>query len=76
MCEDESSPSWTISCGEVGLDRVDPALRERVVEADLVGRERLDLHDLVGSGRGDEVADDPVRLGGVARPVDDAAALP
>ena len=32
--------------GEVGLDRRDAALRERLVEADLVGRERLDLDHL------------------------------
>ena len=33
--------------GEVGLDRVDPAEGERLVEPDLVGRQRLDLDDLV-----------------------------
>ena len=32
--------------GEVGLDRRDALRRERLVEADLVGRQRLDLDDL------------------------------
>ena len=35
--------------GEVGLERVDAAVGERVVEVDLVGRQRLDLDDLVGA---------------------------
>ncbi len=62
--------------GEIRLDGSDPTLREGLVQSDLFRRERLHLHDLVGAGRGDEVAGDAIRLRRVARPVDDAAALP
>ena len=75
MCEDVSPPSWTISSARSVSIASMPALRERLVQADLVGRERLDLHDLVAPGRRDELADDPVRLGRVAGPVDGPAAL-
>jgi len=37
--------------GEVGLERVDADGGERVVEADLVGRHRLDLDDLADALR-------------------------
>ena len=55
--------------GEVRLERVDARVGERVVEPDLVRRQRLDLHDLVDAVRARDVDDDGVRLGGVARPV-------
>ena len=58
---------------QVGLDRPDARRLESLVEPDLVGRERLHLHDLVGALGPDERGDDLVRLGRVARPVDDAA---
>ena len=41
--------------GEVGLERVDAGLGERVVELDLVGRQRLHLHDLVRAVRAGDV---------------------
>ena len=56
--------------GEVGLERVDSLLGERLVELDLVGRERLDLHDLVDAVCPCDLGDDGVRLGGVTCPVD------
>ena len=59
--------------GQVGLDRPDARTLERLVEPDLVGRERLDLDDLVDALGLDEVDDDLVRLGRVARPVHGAA---
>ncbi len=55
--------------GEIRLDRVDAARRERLVQLDLVGRQRLDLHDLGGAVGAGDVEDDRVRLGTVARPV-------
>ena len=56
--------------GQVGLDDVDPGGRERLVELDLVGGQRLDLHDLARAGRRARCAcHDRARLGGVARPV-------
>ena len=59
--------------GQVGLDRTDARRFEGLVEPDLISRERLHLDDLVRALRPDECGDDLVRLGGVARPVDDAA---
>ena len=59
--------------GQVGLDRVDPGADERVVQAELVRRERLHLHDLPRADAADEADHDPVRLVGVAGPVHDAA---
>ena len=55
--------------GEVGLDRPDPGLEQRLVEADLVGRERLHLHDLPCARAPHDARHDLVRLDGVARPV-------
>ena len=55
---------------QIGLDRADAAQRERLVEPDLVRRERLDLDHLVAAVRAREAGDDGVRLGAVARPVD------
>ena len=60
--------------GEIGLERVDARAGERLVEPDLVGRERLHLDDLVRALVADELRHERVRLRGVARPVDDAAA--
>ena len=59
--------------GEVGLERVDPRVRQRGVQLDLVRRERLHLHDLVCAVRARDVGDDGVRLLRVARPVHHAA---
>ena len=59
--------------GEVGLDRLDAAQLERLVEPDLVRDERLDLDHLVGAVLARDAGDDRVRLGAVARPVHDAA---
>ena len=50
-----------------------PARGERLVELDLLGRHRLDLDDLGRARVPHEPDDDRVRLGRVARPVDDAA---
>jgi hypothetical protein len=61
--------------GQVGLVRGDARLGERVVQADLVGRHRLDLHDLGGSGVAHDAGDESVGLGGVARPVHRSPAL-
>ena len=58
---------------EVGLDRPDAGRLERLVEPDLVGRERLHLHDLVGPLGPDERDHELVRLRRVARPVHRAA---
>ncbi len=60
--------------GEVGLDRADAGSFEGLVQTDLLGRHRLDLHDLGRARCLHEVDDDPVRLVGIARPVHDAAA--
>src|SRR5262249_10668328 len=57
---------------EIGLDDVDSGVCEAVVEADLVGRKRLDLDDLANAGRLDEDCDHAPRLSRVARPVDAA----
>ncbi len=43
---------------QVGLCDVDAALLECLVEADLIGRDRLDLDDLSAAGGSDEVTDD------------------
>lgn len=58
--------------GEIGLDRRDPFPRERVVEADLVGGDRLDLDRLARARRPHQARDDRVGLRTVARPVDHA----
>ena len=60
--------------GQVGLDRLDAGPGQRLVQADLVGRQRLDLHHLLRPVARDDPGDDPVGLGGVARPVDLAPA--
>ena len=57
---------------KVGLDRPNARALERLVEPDLVGRERLHLHDLLGTFGPDETDHDLVRLRRVARPVNDA----
>ena len=50
-CDGRSPASWMISSARsVSIART-PAARERVVEPDLVGRQRLDLHDLVAHPR-------------------------
>ena len=53
------------------LDRLllDAACGERLVEADLVGRQRLHLHDLVHGVCTGELDDDRVRLRRIASPV-------
>ena len=58
---------------QVRLDHVDPGRGERVVEADLVGGQRLHLHDLALARRLHEPGDDAAGLLGVARPVHVAA---
>jgi hypothetical protein len=55
--------------GEVGLDRRDAGLFERLVELDLLGGHRLDLDHLVGAGRADQAGDGVAGLAGVAGPV-------
>ncbi len=55
--------------GQVGLDRGDALRGERLVEPDLVGRQRLDLDHLVAAVGAGDLRDDRVRLGAVARPV-------
>ena len=45
-CDGRSPGELDDPLGQVGLDRVDPGADERVVQADLVRRQRLDLHDL------------------------------
>ncbi len=59
--------------GEVRLERMDPFCREGVVQADLVGGERLDLDHFVGAVRLRDGDRDRVRLCGGARPVHRAA---
>ena len=61
--------------GQVGLQRVNPRRLERLVQPDLVRRERLHLHDLVDALGAHDLGHDCVGLGGVSRPVHDAAAL-
>ena len=60
--------------GEIGFERGDAVFFEVLVEADLLGGHRFDLDDLVHARWRDDVGDDPVGLGGVGRPVHDAAA--
>ena len=55
--------------GQVGLDRLDAGPAQRLVEADLVGGQRLDLDHLLRSVARDDPGDDLVGFGGVARPV-------
>ena len=59
--------------GQVGLDRGDPLGGQAVVEADLVGGDRLDLDDLRDPVLARDAGHDRVGLGRVARPVDDPA---
>ena len=54
---------------QVGLDRRDPLRGQRVVEADLVRGERLDLDHLARAVPGGDRAHDRVAFGGVMRPV-------
>ena len=61
--------------GQVGLQRVDPGRLERLVQPDLVRRERLDLHDLVDAFGAHDLRHDGVGLGRVPCPVNDAAAV-
>ena len=56
--------------GQVGLDRLDAHMRERLVEADLVGGQRLDLDHFLGPVAGGDPGDDRVGLGRVLGPVD------
>ena len=72
-CEGRSPASWTISSARSVSIASIAGRRERLVEPDLVGRQRLHLDDLARAGRADELDDDPVRLGRVARPVHRAA---
>ncbi len=53
---------------------MNPRRLERVVQPDLVRRERLHLHDLVHALGAHDLGHDRVGLGGVSRPVHDAAA--
>ena len=57
--------------GEVGLEGVDALPLQVLVELGLVGGDGLDLDDLVRAVVLRDPGDDPVRLVGVARPVDD-----
>ena len=61
--------------GEVGLDRSDSGGGQRIVDPDLVGRQRLHLHHLAGSGSADESHHDLVGVLRVASPVHDSAGL-
>src|SRR3954468_13410143 len=60
---------------EVGLDRLDAVSLEVGVEADLLGDHALALGDRAGTRRAAQVEHDGAGLGGVAGPVDLAAAL-
>ena len=60
--------------GQVRLVGGDAPVGQVLVEVRLLGGHRLDLDDVVDALGGDDVGDDPVGLGGVTRPVDDAAA--
>ena len=51
MCDDQSPSSWRISSARSVSSAWMPCRGERVVEADLVGRQRLHLDDLVGAVR-------------------------
>ena len=59
--------------GEVRLDRVDALLRECLVQADLVGRQRLHLDDLARAMSPRDLGHDGVRLCCVTCPVHPAA---
>ena len=74
-CEGRSPASCTISSARSGLERVNPDRLERVVQSDLVCRERLHLHDLVHAFGAHELRHDRVGLGSVPRPVDDTSAV-
>ncbi len=56
--------------GQIGLVGGDARHRQRVVQLDLVGGQRLHLDDLAGTFRAHQRGDDGVGLGGVACPVD------
>lgn len=60
---------------QVGLQRVDARCLERLVQPDLVGRERLHLHDLVHAFGAHDLRHDCVGLGSIPRPVDDSSPL-
>ncbi|MDT5303507.1 MAG: hypothetical protein QOG79_6829 [Mycobacterium sp.] len=60
--------------GEVGLDRGDALGLEVLVEADLLGSHRLDLHHFLCASGPNQVGDDAVGLVGVARPMHHATA--
>ena len=49
MCDDRSPASWMISSARSVSMAVDADLRERLVQADLVGGQRLDLDHLLGA---------------------------
>ena len=72
MCDDRSPASWMISSARSVSIALIPAACQRLVQADLVGRQRLDLDHLARSVAGDDPGDDRIGLGGVARPVDHA----
>ena len=65
--------SWMISSARSVSIASMPSRRERVVEPDLVGGDRLDLDHLARAVVVGDAGHDRVRLGGVARPVHDAA---
>ena len=69
MCDGLSWPSWTISSARSVSSAAIPAASKRLVEPDLLGRHRLDLHHLVDALRPDQIDHDRIGLGGVARPV-------
>ena len=70
MCDCLSfGSSWTISSARSVSIACDALLRQRLVEPDLVGGERLDLDHLVGAVGLRHRGHDRVRLGAVARPV-------
>ena len=75
MCDGVSSAELDDELGQVGLPGPDAALLQSLVEPGLLGRQRLGLDHLVDAVGGDDVADDPVALLCVARPVHDAAGL-
>ena len=65
----------TDQLGQVRLDDCETGGGERLVQLDLVRRQRLHLHGLLCAGRGDESRDDCLCLGGVAGPVDVSAGV-
>ena len=74
MCDGQSSAELDDELGQVGLVGGDARVGERLVQADLVGGQRLDLDHLAGAGRPDQAGHDGVGLGGVPGPVHGAAA--